>query len=97
MDEQKLEEIYRLTKDNNRMLHAMRRNALWGGLIKFVIYAALIIVPLWLYLTYLAPVIDQMLETMNQLQGTGASAQAQFGNFQDMLKQFQANLPSLQQ
>ncbi len=97
MDEQKLEELYRLAKDNNRMLHAMRRNAFWGGVIKFILYAALIIVPLWLYATYLAPMVNQMLETVNQIQGTGASAQAQLGNFQDMLKRFQENLPSLQQ
>jgi hypothetical protein len=31
---------------------------------------------------------------MNELQGTGTKAQAQFGSFQDMLKQLQAKFPS---
>ncbi len=89
-----LQETYRLAKENNRMLHAMRRNAFWGGLLKFIIYAALLIAPLWLYANYLAPVMNQMVKTMNELQGTGAKAQAQFGGFQDVLKQLQAKFPS---
>ena len=92
-DNQMLQETYRLAKENNKMLHAMRRNAFWGGLVKFIIYAALLIAPLWLYANYLAPIMDQMLKTMNELQGTGAKAQAQFGGFQDVLKQLQAKFP----
>ncbi|MBI4080029.1 hypothetical protein HY414_02275 [Candidatus Kaiserbacteria bacterium] len=85
-----LTELLRLTQENNRMLHKMRRNAIWGGIIKFVLYAVvLVIAPLWLYATYLAPIMDQMLETYQQIQGTGAKAQAQFSDFQNMLKQFQ--------
>ena len=89
-DRQKLEEMYRLTKDNNRMLHSMRRNAFWGGLLKFVIYAGLIGVPIWFYLSYFAPVLQSMMQTMNQLQGTGTKASAQMSSFQDMMKQAQA-------
>ncbi len=87
--EQQLQELYRLTKENNRMLHKMRRNAFWGGIIKFVLYAALLLAPLWLYMSYLAPIVDQALNTMQELQGTGARAEAQFGGIQDLLKQFQ--------
>lgn len=91
MDEQMLQETYRLTKENNKMLHAMRRNAFWGGIIKFILYIlVLFVAPLWLYLTYLAPIMEQTLATFNEIQGTGAKAQAQFGNFQETLKQFQS-------
>src|SRR3989338_11643865 len=98
MDEQMLQEMYRLTKENNKMLHKMRRNAFWGGLIKFVMYIALfVVVPWWLYMTYLAPVLESTMRTMNQIQGTGAKAQAQFGSFQEMLQQLQQKFPSAQQ
>ena len=92
-----LQEMYRLTKENNKMLHKMRRNAFWGGLIKFVMYIALfVVVPWWLYMTYLAPVLESTMRTMNQIQGTGAKAQAQFGSFQEMLQQLQQKFPSAQ-
>lgn len=82
-----LQEILRLTKDNNRLLHAARRNAWIGGILKFVVYFVLIVaLPLWLYMTYLAPVLESTLETMNKIQGTGASAQAQFSDLQNLLK-----------
>ena len=93
-----LQEMYRLTKENNKMLHKMRRNAFWGGLIKFLLYAVLFLaLPLWLYATYLAPVLESTMRTMNQIQGTGAKAQAQFGSFQEMLQQLQQKFPSAQQ
>ena len=90
-----LQEMYRLTKENNKMLHKMRRNAFWGGIIKFVVYIVLfVVVPWWLYMTYLAPVLESTMRTMNQIQGTGAKAQAQFGSFQEMLQQLQQKFPS---
>jgi len=89
MDEQMLQEMYRLTKENNKMLHKMRRNAFWGGIIKFVLYAlVLVVAPLWLYATYLAPMMEQVLDTYQQVQGTGAKAQAQFSDIQGFIDQF---------
>ena len=84
-----LQEMYRLTKENNKMLHKMRRNAFWGGIIKFVLYAlVLVVAPLWLYATYLAPMMEQVLDTYQQVQGTGAKAQAQFSDIQGFIDQF---------
>ncbi|OGG55739.1 hypothetical protein A3D71_00825 [Candidatus Kaiserbacteria bacterium RIFCSPHIGHO2_02_FULL_55_20] len=90
------QEIYRLVKENNRMLHSMRRNALWGGIFKFIFWAIIFIAPLWFYMTYLAPVVQDMVKTVQQVQGTSAKAQAQFGSFQEMLKQLQQKFPSAQ-
>ena len=84
-----LKETYRLAQENNKMLRAMRRHAFWGALVRFVIYAALLLVPLWFYLTYLAPLMEDMMNTYAQIQGTGARASAQFSDFQNMLKQYQ--------
>ena len=45
-------EIYRLVRENNKMLHSMRRNAFWGGVIKFLLYAILLVaLPWWLFFT----------------------------------------------
>jgi uncharacterized oligopeptide transporter (OPT) family protein len=92
-DHDTLEDILRLTRENNRMLHAMRRNAFLGGIVRFIVWAALIVIPLWLYMQYLAPVMDSMMNTMQQIQGTGAQAQAQFGDLSDTFKKLQAQFP----
>lgn len=98
MDDQMLRETYRLALENNKMLHRMRRNAFLGGIIRFAVYAALLVVPIWFYMSYLAPIVDKMLDTVQQMQGTGAQASAQFTQLQDMWKDFESRFrPSSQQ
>ncbi|MCR4325908.1 MAG: hypothetical protein NUV59_03870 [Patescibacteria group bacterium] len=92
-----LKKTYDLARENNRMLHAMRRRAFWGGIIKFIFYAVLLLAPLWLYMQYLAPMVDQALQTMQQVQGTGAKAEAQLSSFQEMLREFQSKIPGFGQ
>ena len=89
-DNDKLDELLRLTKDNNHMLHAMRRNAWLGGIFKLIVWAAFIIVPFWLYMQYLAPIMQQMLKTYEQVQGTSAQAHAQLTGLQEALQKFQS-------
>lgn len=89
----KLEELLRLTKDNNRMLHKMRRNAFFGSVVKFVVWAAFVIIPLWLYMQYLAPVMTSVMDTMEQIQGTNANAQAQFGGMSESLQKLRDQFP----
>ncbi len=79
-----------MTKENNQMLHAMRRSAFWGGIFKFIIYAVFLLAPLWFYMQYLSPIVNQALKTMQQAQSTGASAQTQLTGLQDALKQLQS-------
>lgn len=83
-----LKEIMRLTQENNRMLHSMRRGAFLKSVFQFFVYALLLLAPIWFYMQYLAPVVEQMTNTVQQIQGTGAQAQAQFGNFQELIKAF---------
>ena len=91
VNDETLTQILRLTEDNNRMLHRMRRNAFWGGLMKFVFYIiVLVIAPLWLYTTYFAPILQQLHDTYAQMQGTGAKAQAQFSDIQKLLDRFKS-------
>jgi hypothetical protein len=90
-----IKELLRVTRDNNKLLHKMRRNSFWGGIIKFVIYILLFVVgPLYLYATYLAPVVNQMTKTYSEIQGTGARANAQMSDFQEMLKKLQSPFSS---
>ncbi|OGG71201.1 hypothetical protein A3F27_02835 [Candidatus Kaiserbacteria bacterium RIFCSPHIGHO2_12_FULL_53_13] len=90
------EEILRLAKDNNRMLHSMRRNAFLGGIIKFIFYILILVVaPIWLYSTYLAPMVQSVQQTIDQVQGTGAKAQGQLSDFTQMLSELQSKLPSM--
>lgn len=71
------------------MLYKMRRNAFWGGLIKFVLYIVfLVVIPYWLYATYLAPIVASTLDTVGQIQGTSANAQLQLESLQQALQQF---------
>ncbi len=95
IDHDKLDELLRLTRDNNRMLHAMRRSAFLGSLIKFAFYTAIIAFSVWSYLQFVAPMLQQTLQMMQQVQGTGAQAQAQLSGFQDTLKKLQDMVPSL--
>ena len=89
-DGDKLDELLRLTKDNNRMLHAARRSAWLGGIFRVLVWAAFIIVPFWLYIQYLAPVMQQMLKTYEQVQGTSAAASAQLNGIQEAFQKFQS-------
>ncbi len=77
------------------MLHAMRRNAFLGGLVRILVWAAFVIIPAWLYLQYLAPMVQQLTTTVNQAQTTGAKAQIQMAEWQKALLDLEAKIPGL--
>lgn len=89
LDRTQLEQVLKLAKENNKMLRAMRRNAWIGGFFKLILWAAFVILPFWFYLTYLAPTVDSMMKTVNQIQGANAQAQAQFGELNTYLQKMQ--------
>jgi len=72
----------------------MRRHAFWGGLFKFILYAAFLLAPIWFYYTYLHGTVQQTLKTMEQIQGAGSNAQVQLSNFQELMKQLESKIPS---
>lgn len=105
MNEQKshheptLEEIYKLTKENNRMLHAMRRDAFVGGIFKFVFWIVLFVVlPYIAYTLYLQPYITTLqgaYENLNEKADTLSGAakdlediKGQIPNIGNLLNQF---------
>ena len=93
--DQTQEEVYRLVKENNKMLHGMRRRAFFGGIFKLVFWIALIVAPIWFYQTYLSPVVGSMLKSMNQLGYAGTNAQLQFKELQNILQKFQSQIPAV--
>ncbi len=64
-----LEEIYDLVKENNKMLRAEKRARVFSGVFKVLWFALVIGVPVWLYFTYLEPMIGNMQSTLSQLEG----------------------------
>ncbi|HEY4516392.1 MAG TPA: hypothetical protein VJG64_00425 [Candidatus Paceibacterota bacterium] len=90
-----LEEIHRLTQDNNRLLHKLRRGAIWGRLFTLLFYAALLLAPIWFYLTYLNGTVQQLLQAYQKAQGTGQQAQGQFQAFQQAFNDFRSKIPGM--
>ncbi len=83
-----LKEILRLSQENNKMLHKMRRGAFMKTVLQMIFYVLLLVIPAYFYVQYMAPMVNQLMSTVQQIQGTSAHAQAQFGSFQDAIKSF---------
>lgn len=54
-----LDETHALAKDNHRMLRALRRYQIMGFFGKIVIWAIVLVLPLYLYQQYLGPLISK--------------------------------------
>lgn len=54
----KLDELLSVAKDNNRILRAMRRDALIAGILKFVFWVVLFIASYYLTMQYLEPLLE---------------------------------------
>jgi len=67
---QQLEEIHALAKDNHRMLRAIRRSQWFGLFGKIIIWAIVLLLPLYLYQLYLQPLVNKV--------STGASTTSGF-------------------
>jgi hypothetical protein len=90
-----LQEIYRLSKENNQMLRAMRRNARLHGIFKLLFYCAIVGIGLWFYLQFLAPILTQMLDTLDKIQGAGSQAQGQLSTLSSSLEKLREWIPGM--
>ncbi len=84
-----LEELRALTKDNHRMLRAIRRDQIFSFIVKVVIWLGIIAIPLFLYQQYVAPRIEEF-----QGNPTGATLNL-FGlpsssDFQKLINQYKS-------
>jgi hypothetical protein len=58
-----LEENLALTKDNHRMLRAIRRDQWFGFVGRIIIWAIVLLLPLYLYQHYLEPIVAKFSAT----------------------------------
>ncbi len=65
--EKQLEELRSLVNENNRLLKAMRRDALIGGIVKFVVWAGLLAVSYYFTIQFIGP----YLSALQGMQGSG--------------------------
>jgi hypothetical protein len=60
-----LEENIELARENNKILKAMRRDALIGGLLKTIIWVVLLLVSIYFTIQYLDPLISSFTGATN--------------------------------
>ncbi len=86
----KLEEIYQLTKENNHMLHKMRRAAFWHGVWRSIWFLVIIGAPIAIYYYLLQPYVEQMLLMYGQIQSDAQEVQnfSISDQFQEFLKKY---------
>lgn len=75
-----------LTKENNKLLRKMRRSAIFGGLLKIIWIAIIIGVPVYLYFTFIAPILDQVLGAAQAVQEVGSKVEGLQGQLQNQLQ-----------
>ena len=89
-NDQLLREVYRLTRENNEMMHHARRSAFFWNFIKLILYAAILLAPIWFYLTYLNGTVQALLQDYNRIEGANTQAQNQFQGFENSLQQLES-------
>ena len=61
-----------LTMDTNRMVHKMRRAAMWGRIMQLVWWGVVIAVSGAAYYYYLEPYVNDLVKLYNQAQATSS-------------------------
>ena len=84
----KIEDIYRLTLENNRMLHKMRRSVMWGRFFTVAWWLIIVAISGYTYYVYAQPYVERLEAMYAQIQHTNTQAQnlstevsSFFGNF----------------
>jgi hypothetical protein len=91
-EEELLERTYRISRENNQMLHSMRRSAFFGGIIKLIVWIALLGFPIWLYVQYVNPLLSDVTSKVNQVQEVGNDIGIQFEGVNSLINDLK-NLP----
>ncbi len=72
LQDDQAKELVELTRQNNRMLKDMRRDAMIGGIIHFVWWVILVVVLPYLTWLYIQPYLDGVLSAYQNMQGQSA-------------------------
>jgi len=84
-----VEEIHALVKDNHRMLKAIRRAQLMGFIGKILIWAIVLLLPLYLYQHYFEPIISQFYPASGTTTGTGLFGLPTSADIQKLINSYQ--------
>ena len=82
---EKIEETLKVTRENNKLLKAMRRDVLIWGIVKMVIWTALILVSVYFSVKFLEPYLG-MLQGMQE-SGSGTDFGALIEEYKSLLGQ----------
>lgn len=83
-----LEENLRINKENNKMLHKMRRAVWWGVLWKIIVWAIILGFPLYLYYAYL-PVVQTFIKPfMSTTTAQGSVEPSMLEQLQELAKKY---------
>lgn len=80
--EDQLKELHALTKENNRMLKDMRRDAMIGGIIHFIWWVILVVVLPYFTWLFLQPYLEGLLNAYQAAQGQSAQVTATLNDLQ---------------
>ena len=84
--DKKIDELYKMVKNNNKMLRSMKRAAFWGTVFKLFIYAIILGIPVYLYFTIFQPILADVSAAYGQIQQAGTQMQQAGTQFQDISK-----------
>ncbi|HET8581247.1 MAG TPA: hypothetical protein VFL98_02140 [Candidatus Paceibacterota bacterium] len=93
-DRDLLERTFKLARDNNRMLQAMNRAALFNGLFRVLAWIAVLALAAWLYFNYLGPVLNSATHALNQAQTASSNASSELQSIQNAISAIQHVIPS---
>ena len=84
-----LEEIHALTKDNHRMLRAIRRDQWFGFFGRVIIWIIVLALPLYLYQQYLQPIVSKFSTSTPGEMTTGFLGLPSSADVQKLINSFQ--------
>jgi len=84
---QLLEETFTLEKENNKMLHSMRRSMLWARVMSIAYWLIIIGISIGAFY-FIQPYFDKVIGLYNAISGTQQKTNTNSNSFQDFLKKF---------
>ena len=69
MNDREMKELLELTRDNNKLLHKMRRHAIVANIMRLFYWAIIFGGPVVIYFYYLQPYMQQLFDAYSGVQG----------------------------
>ncbi len=94
-NEELLRRTYALAKENNKLIKKIRRGAIVSGLFRLMFWAVMIGLPIWMYFTFLQPILQQGMNTFEQVQGVVGQVQELSGQAGSQVTEVQGLIDSI--